>query len=411
MKSKSSRNLAYAGASLLFLAIFWSALSYLFTDFHYLTFTKQIPWLVITIVLSWLLVLAKLRKNEITISSTQELILYIIAFPAISTFSFILVKAFNYYFHIQVVPYLLGSVIIAALSWMMLRLHETIEFSFGRKVKIHSKLTDEQFHNIRQSLVDTRLENHIDLKRQLTSHDQVVDYDLLIVSNISDIDNEIISAHLAGVKIESYDNFLISLHGKISTEKMSMPADYFSLKRLNPLVLAYVQLKSLVEPILALLTAIALAPVMLVVAIAVKLTSQGPAIFKQVRTGNNGKLFTLYKFRTMRTDAEVNGPKWWTPEDSRVTSVGKVLRATHLDELPQLLNVVLGDMGFVGPRPELPEFYQTLKQDIPHFELRTLIKPGITGWAQIKGGYANSVEYFSPITFIRFANYCRYSNW
>jgi lipopolysaccharide/colanic/teichoic acid biosynthesis glycosyltransferase len=239
--------------------------------------------------------------------------------------------------------------------------------------------------------VTTRLEKHIDLSREAAS-DQVEKFDLMIVSNMSDLDDEIINAHLAGTKIESYDHFLISLHGRIPTENNKIAADYFSLKRISMLVMFYQNCKIVIEPVIACLMAAMISPAVLVIAALIRLTSKGPAIFKQVRTGHKGELFTLYKFRTMSVDAEKNGPSWWTPNDIRVTKFGKFLRTTHLDELPQLFNVILGDMSFVGPRPELPAFYESLKSDIIHFHLRTLIRPGITGWAQIKGGYANSIE-------------------
>ena len=389
MKNKSSRNLLYAITAFILLSIFWSVPSHFFTSFKLNHFNTQLPCLMITTSLTWSLVIAKLRKNEITYSSTQELILYMISFPVISSFAAFLVKMFNPSFSVQIIPFILCSSLIAAVTWLLLRLHETFEFSFGRRIKIHSKLTNEQYAIICKSLVDTRLEKYIDLNREKKD---LSEYDLLIVSNISEIDEEIISAHLAGTKIESFDNFLISLKGKISSDVMKISADYFSLKRIGFMAIVYQNIKTFLEPITALIMGIALLPVMLIIGLIVRLTSKGPAIFKQVRTGHNGKLFTLYKFRTMTTDAEKNGPKWWTPEDNRVTSIGKILRATHMDELPQLLNVILGDMGFVGPRPELPEFYESLGKDIPSFHLRTLIKPGITGWAQIKGGYANSIE-------------------
>ena len=391
MNNKSSRNLFYSVTAFILLTMFWSLLSYFFTDYKNNSLTQALPWLILTTSTSWLLVLAKLRKNEVTISSTQELILYMISFPAISLLTALIVKVFDLSFRIQFIPFVFSSVIIACLTWILLRLNEKMEFSFGRRVKIHSKLTDEQLDTIRQCLIDTRLENHIDLSRG-SQEKNLTEFDLMIVSNTSDIDDEILNAHLAGTQIESFDNFLISLHGRIKTNEYKMSADYFTLKRVHPLVMLYQKMKIVVEPLVATLMAIIMLPALLIIAAIVRSASKGPAIFKQVRTGHNGKLFTLYKFRTMNTDAEKEGPKWSSSNDDRVNSVGKFLRATHLDELPQIFNVILGDMSFVGPRPELPQFYESLKKDIPNFHLRTLIKPGITGWAQIKNGYANSID-------------------
>jgi lipopolysaccharide/colanic/teichoic acid biosynthesis glycosyltransferase len=131
---------------------------------------------------------------------------------------------------------------------------------------------------------------------------------------------------------------------------------------------------------------------MLLTATAVWLDSPGPVFYRQVRVGENDRLFSLCKFRSMRIDAERGKPIWATNNDSRVTRVGRVIRMTRLDELPQLLNVLRGDMSFVGPRPERPYFVQQLAADIPFYAERHTVKPGVTGWAQVKYRYGSSVE-------------------
>ncbi len=133
-------------------------------------------------------------------------------------------------------------------------------------------------------------------------------------------------------------------------------------------------------------------PLFLIVAIAVKLTSSGPIFYTQQRIGKLGRTFTIYKFRSMRQDAEANGVQWSTMNDPRVTPIGRILRHTHLDELPQLVNILQGDMSFVGPRPERPEFVQEIELQIPFYSLRHLIRPGVTGWAQISFPYGASIE-------------------
>ncbi len=133
------------------------------------------------------------------------------------------------------------------------------------------------------------------------------------------------------------------------------------------------------------------APLWPLIALAIRLDSRGPAFFRQIRVGQGGRCFRMYKFRTMRCDAEKDGARWAQPNDSRVTRVGRWLRRSRLDELPQLLNVLRGDMALVGPRPERPEFVHNLEQVLPHYRLRHLTKPGLTGWAQIHHGYGGSV--------------------
>lgn len=123
------------------------------------------------------------------------------------------------------------------------------------------------------------------------------------------------------------------------------------------------------------------------VVLMVRMSSPGPIFFRQTRVGMGGRNFSVYKFRTMRTDAEASGAKWATKNDPRVTRVGMFMRKTRLDEVPQLWNVLRGDMGFVGPRPERPEFVPWLSEQIPYFDLRHMIRPGLTGWAQVRYGY------------------------
>ena len=131
---------------------------------------------------------------------------------------------------------------------------------------------------------------------------------------------------------------------------------------------------------------------MMLIAVLVCLDSPGPAIYKQERLGLNRKPFVLYKFRSMRMDAEADGPQWAEKDDERTTKIGRILRNTRLDEMPQLWNILRGEMSFVGPRPEREYFYDIVETYIPNFGKRMLVKPGLTGWAQVNGGYELSAE-------------------
>ncbi|HCC00356.1 MAG TPA: UDP-phosphate N-acetylgalactosaminyl-1-phosphate transferase [Ruminococcaceae bacterium] len=145
--------------------------------------------------------------------------------------------------------------------------------------------------------------------------------------------------------------------------------------------------KRLADCIAACVGCVILSPLMLVAVLGILFESQGPIIFKQERLGLNGKVFILYKFRSMRMDAEAGGPTWTKRNDNRVTKFGHFLRKYHIDELPQLINILRGDMSWIGPRPERAYFYHKFGKDIPEFLTRLAVKPGLTGWAQVNGGY------------------------
>ncbi|MDT7604107.1 MAG: hypothetical protein QOF61_2104 [Acidobacteriota bacterium] len=144
--------------------------------------------------------------------------------------------------------------------------------------------------------------------------------------------------------------------------------------------------------VVAFVGAIVSLPIALVAAALIKLESPGPALYRQERVGKNGRTFMIMKFRSMRADAEREGPVWAKTDDDRVTRVGRVIRKIRVDEIPQFWNILKGEMNFVGPRPERPHFVKQLAEEIPFYEQRHLIAPGLTGWAQIKYPYGSSVE-------------------
>ncbi|MBM4086111.1 MAG: hypothetical protein FJ272_15110, partial [Planctomycetes bacterium] len=155
----------------------------------------------------------------------------------------------------------------------------------------------------------------------------------------------------------------------------------------------YLEFKRGLDVMLALIGLALTLPAMGILAWLVKLTSPGPAFYRQTRVGKDGKLFEIIKLRTMRQDAEAKtGPVWATKKDPRVTPLGAFMRATHLDELPQFFNVLRGDMSIVGPRPERPHFVEQFKQSIPHYERRLSVRPGITGLAQVRHKYDETLE-------------------
>ncbi len=154
----------------------------------------------------------------------------------------------------------------------------------------------------------------------------------------------------------------------------------------------YPRMKRLSDIVMAGLLLILVSPLMLLTAIAIRLNSPGPIFYTQIRTGLNQRPFQVMKFRSMYQDAEARGAQWATEHDPRITVVGRFIRATRIDELPQLVNVLLGSMSMMGPRPERPEFDRQLEQHIPYYNIRYLVRPGITGWAQVMYPYGASIE-------------------
>ena len=150
--------------------------------------------------------------------------------------------------------------------------------------------------------------------------------------------------------------------------------------------------KRLTDVMLALIILVVLAPPTLVALAAIALSGDGPLFYRQARVGRYGRTFRIWKLRTMRVDAEKDSPQWAARNDPRRTAVGRVLRRTRLDEVPQVANILLGEMSFVGPRPERPEFVETLERSLPYYAWRHFVRPGLTGWAQVNLPYGSSVD-------------------
>jgi exopolysaccharide biosynthesis polyprenyl glycosylphosphotransferase len=201
----------------------------------------------------------------------------------------------------------------------------------------------------------------------------------------------LIECKLRGVQVKDAPDFYEDLNKKVWLEAL-WPGWFVHSSGFSPSRKKQI-FKRAFDLGLALLFLVMLAPLMLLIALAVRLSSPGPALFRQVRIGRFGTPFTLYKFRSMREDAEEGtGPVWARVDDDRATFVGGILRRTHLDELPQIFNVLRNELSFVGPRPERPEFVERLERQIPFYQLRHYVKPGITGWAQVSFSYGDSVE-------------------
>jgi len=203
--------------------------------------------------------------------------------------------------------------------------------------------------------------------------------------------SELLQAKLSGIRVEDATTTYERLTGKILIDDLKPSwlifSDGFVISRWTRFW------KRAIDLVLATVGFILSAPLTLLTALAVYLESEGPVLYCQERVGEHGRIFTVFKFRSMRADAESDGtPVWARENDDRVTRVGRFIRKTRLDELPQLWNVLRGDMSFVGPRPERPFFVEQLDKEIPFYQQRHAVKPGVTGWAQIKYEYGSSIE-------------------
>ncbi len=202
---------------------------------------------------------------------------------------------------------------------------------------------------------------------------------------------ELLNCRLQGVKVEEGELLYERITGKIAVAKLRPSYLIFS-EGFNRSKFNYI-FKRALDILLAAAGMVLGLPVFLLTALLIKLESRGPVIFSQPRVGREGRIFRIYKFRSMREDAEKSsGPVWAGEDDPRITGVGRVIRKLRIDELPQLWNVLHNDMSFVGPRPERPYFVDELKRDIPFYTERLVVKPGITGWAQINYRYGASRE-------------------
>jgi sugar transferase (PEP-CTERM system associated) len=202
---------------------------------------------------------------------------------------------------------------------------------------------------------------------------------------------ELLRLSLAGdVSIEESASFYERVTGRVLLDLVRPSWLIFSGRGRR--VRANEAIRVITHRLVALIGAILSLPIALVTALLIKIDSRGPVLYKQERVGKNGRTFTLMKFRSMRVDAEKDGPVWASTSDNRMTRVGRIIRKIRVDEIPQFWNILRGDMNFVGPRPERPHFVSQLAEEIAYYEQRHLIAPGLTGWAQIKYAYGASIE-------------------
>jgi sugar transferase (PEP-CTERM system associated) len=201
---------------------------------------------------------------------------------------------------------------------------------------------------------------------------------------------QLVRVKLSGVRVEEAHTLYEKLMGSVMLERLS-PSWLVLSEGFRKDVLL-MSTKRLMDVMISLVSLMVLSPVLLLISLAIYLESGSPVLFRQERVGKKGRSFEILKFRSMRQNSEENGPVWAAKGDNRVTGLGRFLRRYRFDEIPQLVNVLRGDMSFVGPRPERPEFVQMLGETIPFYHERHSVRPGLTGWAQIKYQYGATVE-------------------
>jgi exopolysaccharide biosynthesis polyprenyl glycosylphosphotransferase len=201
---------------------------------------------------------------------------------------------------------------------------------------------------------------------------------------------QLLNLKLAGIRVEEVHNCFERICGRIPLEHLSPSWLILSegFKKFAFLLAA----KRLVDVLVSSAILVVVSPILPIIALAIYVESGHPIFFRQTRVGHRGHEFELIKFRSMVHDAEKHGPQWATKNDSRITRVGSFLRKTRLDEIPQLFNVFRGEMSLVGPRPERPYFCAMLSQEIPYFNLRHSVRPGLTGWAQVRFKYGANLD-------------------
>lgn len=243
-------------------------------------------------------------------------------------------------------------------------------------------------------ILDNKSENfRVDLKSEYLrlKPDVMVDFTEKLLSD-SEIVEILLTYKLEGLQFYNYLNFYEKLEMKLPVgdldQKWFLENDGFEIYYNN----FNMRIKRLLDILMAVIIGFLFMPIMIIAAIIVKLGSRGPVLFVQERIGELNRPFDIYKFRSMTQDAEKDGPQWAQKNDNRITKFGKFMRLTRIDELPQLWNVIRGDMSFVGPRPEREFFIKQLEKEIPYYNLRHTVKPGLTGWAQIMYQYGASIE-------------------
>ena len=299
------------------------------------------------------------------------------------------------FMYLQIGRYVLLIAFATTVVLLVLTRHieRSVNSTFQQKICF---LGSKEFYRQVDTLVEENLlsirayeisEDGFDLERwALTADIDEVVYDPRTVVSV----NGLVACLEAGIRVTSFSNFIEEKCHLVPVD--AIDPDWLFSSHLDIAHPIFLTLKRLLDIGIAIAGLILSFPILLMAMITIKISSPGPMFYSQVRVGRFNRLFRIHKLRTMRIDSEKDGALWAENEDPRITKVGKFFRKTRIDEIPQLINILKGDMSLIGPRPERPEFVEMLSEEVPFYSHRHLIKPGLTGWAQINFKYGASVE-------------------
>lgn len=325
------------------------------------------------------------RMNMLTMSVLR----FLTDLAIIQLVNYIFLKERSGVYSPTVLPMSLALTCFVAVFWRLL-LFESLYYN--KYYKIFSDPDSEKM--IRKDLVyfpgsfEYLLSNHITKKVKNDPYVYVVDEQALSTEELQ----YLIQIKMSGVEILTIAQFYERILRKIPVELVDLKDLIFETGFELTSKMFLQRVKRVSDILLATVIFLLTWPLILIFGLLHKIESRGPIFYSQTRTGRHGVEFTIFKLRSMRIDAESKGAVWAQENDPRVTKIGKLIRLTRIDELPQLWNVFKGDMSFIGPRPERPEFNTSLAQQIPFYDLRHSIRPGLTGWAQVKYPYGASVD-------------------
>lgn len=400
---------------LLCFTFLWLASNYF--NFNYVTFIKPniFTWLFL-LSIYYILFGEIFQLYNLNVSNNRYLIVRSVILTAFSTTFFYIFTPYIspslpanrlqivYFFLIISVPVLIWRFLYMWLIFSPKYFKNIVFIGESEKLKeLLYRVKNDNLHNIRAYVSDYEINkipgfNNIknaDLS-QLISKDFITE--VIVSMNsfpkeiVDSLNRDLILLFEAGVNIKSYESFYEETTNRIPKEYLSNTFYrniHFSKNNTNRLYLYSLRGFDFIVSFFGILTFILFTPFILIGNL---IANRGPLFYTQERVGKNGNTFKIYKFRSMIRNAEKEGAVWAVKNDTRITSFGKFLRNTRLDEFPQFINIIKGEMSLIGPRPERPEFVKELKEKIPFYAIRNVVRPGLTGWAQVNFPYANTIE-------------------